>query len=81
MRTGAKRKPTRWSGASGSPTRTGSTRPRRFSAAADSKSNNNSPPCRGLGPHEIASRLDDTFVFDIEGEIRGMWKRPARMGT
>jgi hypothetical protein len=32
-----------------------------------------------LGPKDIASRLDATWAFDAEGEIRGMWKRHLRM--
>lgn len=32
-----------------------------------------------LGPDEIASRLDETWGVDSEGEIRGMWKRHLDM--
>ncbi|KAL1840235.1 hypothetical protein VTJ49DRAFT_666 [Mycothermus thermophilus] len=32
-----------------------------------------------LGPREIADRLDATWGIDGEGEVRGMWKRHARM--
>ncbi|KAJ5894696.1 monooxygenase [Penicillium taxi] len=32
-----------------------------------------------LGPLEIASRLDSTWGVDVEGEIRGVWKRHLRL--
>ncbi|KAJ5239232.1 hypothetical protein N7468_003851 [Penicillium chermesinum] len=32
-----------------------------------------------LGPREIASRIDNTWGLDSEGEIRGMWKRHSRL--
>ncbi|KAE8356064.1 hypothetical protein BDV28DRAFT_145563 [Aspergillus coremiiformis] len=32
-----------------------------------------------LGPRQIAARLDGTWGFDVEGEIRGMWKRQSRL--
>ncbi|KAF7588254.1 hypothetical protein BBP40_005976 [Aspergillus hancockii] len=32
-----------------------------------------------LGPNEIAARLDATWGIDEEGEVRGMWKRHARL--
>ncbi|PWY75074.1 FAD/NAD(P)-binding domain-containing protein [Aspergillus heteromorphus CBS 117.55] len=32
-----------------------------------------------LGPQDIAARLDATWGVDVEGEIRGMWKRHVRM--
>lgn len=48
------------------------------SSSAESRHGKEQEP-EVLGPDEIASRLDDTFGFDIEGEIRGMWKRQAGM--
>jgi hypothetical protein len=33
-----------------------------------------------LGPADIAARLDATWGIDSDGEIRGMWKRPLRIG-
>lgn len=32
-----------------------------------------------LGPRDIASRIDATWGVDVEGEIRGMWKRHLRL--
>ncbi|KAF5715464.1 K+ transport flavoprotein [Fusarium mundagurra] len=32
-----------------------------------------------LGPRDIADRLDATWGIDLEGEIRGMWKRHLRL--
>lgn len=32
-----------------------------------------------LGPRDIAARLDNTWSVDVEGEIRGMWKRHLRL--
>ncbi|KAK1750497.1 putative indole-3-pyruvate monooxygenase YUCCA4 [Echria macrotheca] len=32
-----------------------------------------------LGPREIAERMDATFGYDAEGEIRGLWKRNLRL--
>ena len=33
----------------------------------------------GSGNDDIAARVDGTWGFDSEGEIRGMWKRHARV--
>jgi hypothetical protein len=32
-----------------------------------------------IGPAEIAARLDATWGIDVEGEIRGLWKRHLRL--
>ncbi|KAK3365607.1 putative monooxygenase [Lasiosphaeria ovina] len=39
-----------------------------------------SVPARS-GPRKIAARLDGTWGVDVEGEIRGMWKRQSRLDS
>ncbi|KAI5456708.1 hypothetical protein BGZ63DRAFT_467875 [Mariannaea sp. PMI_226] len=34
-----------------------------------------------LGPRDIAARIDPTWGVDIEGEIRGMWKRQTHLNN
>ncbi|KAI1870369.1 uncharacterized protein JN550_005297 [Neoarthrinium moseri] len=43
------------------------------------KSAGNIRPGNVLGPEDIAARLDATWGLDVEGEVRGLWKRQLRI--
>ncbi|KAK0726917.1 hypothetical protein B0T26DRAFT_747310 [Lasiosphaeria miniovina] len=50
--------------------------------AAEVLGGGDGPAAEGkLGPREIAARLDGTWGVDVEGEIRGMWKRQSRLDS
>ncbi|KAJ5779330.1 hypothetical protein N7457_007050 [Penicillium paradoxum] len=48
-------------------------------ARHDASSMNETKGMQKLGPREIAARIDATWGLDLEGEVRGMWKRQSRL--